>query len=122
MPVYTKIREALRTGLKIGRTTVADILAETGIEPADAGDEFPYTTGADRIMGQNGVRPVRTSKSIGTRPGVSTRKPPCDLRPVPQSAPASPGAKKVPPGGVDWPESFLPQQAMVPSVLTPHVN
>jgi transposase len=33
---YTKIRDALRTGLKIeiGRTTVADILAEEGIEPA----------------------------------------------------------------------------------------
>ncbi|HEY5282902.1 MAG TPA: helix-turn-helix domain-containing protein, partial [Polyangia bacterium] len=33
---YTKIRDALRTGLKIeiGRTTVADILAEAGIEPA----------------------------------------------------------------------------------------
>ncbi len=33
---YTKIRDALRTGLKIeiGRTTVANILAEAGIEPA----------------------------------------------------------------------------------------
>jgi transposase len=33
---YTKIRDALRTGLKIeiGRTTVANILAEEGIEPA----------------------------------------------------------------------------------------
>jgi transposase len=33
---YTKIRDALRTGLKIeiGRTTVASILAEAGIEPA----------------------------------------------------------------------------------------
>jgi putative transposase len=33
---YTKIRDALRTGLKIeiGRTAVADILAEEGIEPA----------------------------------------------------------------------------------------
>jgi transposase len=33
---YTKIRDALRTGLKIEivRTTVADILAEEGIEPA----------------------------------------------------------------------------------------
>ncbi|MGO9291223.1 MAG: integrase core domain-containing protein, partial [Polyangia bacterium] len=33
---YTKIRDALRTGLKIeiGRTTVADILAEEGIVPA----------------------------------------------------------------------------------------
>ncbi len=33
---YTKIRDALRTGLKIeiGRTTVADMLAEAGIEPA----------------------------------------------------------------------------------------
>src|ERR1039457_3713613 len=33
---YTKIRDALRTGLKIeiGRTAVADILAEAGIEPA----------------------------------------------------------------------------------------
>jgi hypothetical protein len=33
---YTKIRDALRTGLgiEIGRTTVADILAEAGIEPA----------------------------------------------------------------------------------------
>jgi putative transposase len=33
---YTKIRDALRTGLKveIGRTTVAGILAEAGIEPA----------------------------------------------------------------------------------------
>src|SRR5450759_194339 len=33
---YTKIRDALRTGLKIeiGRTTVASILAEEGIEPA----------------------------------------------------------------------------------------
>ena len=33
---YTKIRDALRTGLKIeiGQTTVADILAEEGIEPA----------------------------------------------------------------------------------------
>jgi transposase len=33
---HTKIRDALRTGLKIeiGRTTVADILAEEGIEPA----------------------------------------------------------------------------------------
>ena len=33
---YTKIRDALRTGLKIeiGRTTVANILAEEGIQPA----------------------------------------------------------------------------------------
>lgn len=33
---YTKIRDALRTGLKIeiGRTTVANIVAEAGIEPA----------------------------------------------------------------------------------------
>jgi transposase len=33
---YTKIRDALRTGLKIeiGRTTVANILLEEGIEPA----------------------------------------------------------------------------------------
>jgi hypothetical protein len=33
---YTKIRDALRTGLKIeiGRTTVANVLAEAGIEPA----------------------------------------------------------------------------------------
>jgi putative transposase len=33
---YTKIRDALRTGLavEIGRTTVANILAEAGIEPA----------------------------------------------------------------------------------------
>jgi hypothetical protein len=33
---YTKIRDALRTGLKIeiGRTTVANILAEAGLEPA----------------------------------------------------------------------------------------
>jgi transposase InsO family protein len=33
---YTKIRDALRTGLKIeiGRTTVANMLAEEGIEPA----------------------------------------------------------------------------------------
>src|SRR5450432_2319166 len=33
---YTKIRDALRTGLKIeiGRTTVANILADAGIEPA----------------------------------------------------------------------------------------
>lgn len=33
---YTKIRDALRTGLgiEISRTTVANILAETGIEPA----------------------------------------------------------------------------------------
>jgi hypothetical protein len=33
---YTKIRDALRTGLKIeiGRTTVANILAKEGIEPA----------------------------------------------------------------------------------------
>ena len=33
---YTKIRDALRTGLKIeiGRTTVADILNGAGIEPA----------------------------------------------------------------------------------------
>jgi putative transposase len=33
---YTKIRDALRTGLaiEIGRTTVASILAEAGIEPA----------------------------------------------------------------------------------------
>jgi len=33
---YTKIRDALRTGLKIeiGRPAVADILAEEGIEPA----------------------------------------------------------------------------------------
>jgi transposase len=33
---YTKIRDALRTGLKIeiGRTTVSNILAEAGIEPA----------------------------------------------------------------------------------------
>jgi len=33
---YTKIRDTLRTGLEIeiGRTTVADILAEEGIEPA----------------------------------------------------------------------------------------
>jgi putative transposase len=33
---YTKIRDALRTGLRIeiGRTTVANILAEAGIEPA----------------------------------------------------------------------------------------
>jgi hypothetical protein len=33
---YTKIRDALRTGLKIeiGRTTVANILAEERIEPA----------------------------------------------------------------------------------------
>ncbi len=33
---YTKIRDALRTGLKIeiGRTSVANILAEAGIEPA----------------------------------------------------------------------------------------
>jgi len=33
---YTKIRDALRTGLKIeiGRSTVADILNEAGIEPA----------------------------------------------------------------------------------------
>jgi transposase len=33
---YTKIRDALRTGLgiQIGRTTVANILAEAGIEPA----------------------------------------------------------------------------------------
>jgi hypothetical protein len=33
---YTKIRDALRTGLKIeiGRTTVANILLEGGIKPA----------------------------------------------------------------------------------------
>jgi len=33
---YTKIRDALRTGLgiEIGRTTVGSILAEAGIEPA----------------------------------------------------------------------------------------
>jgi putative transposase len=33
---YTKIRDALRTGLgiEIGRTTVANILAKAGIEPA----------------------------------------------------------------------------------------
>jgi hypothetical protein len=33
---YTKIRDALRTGLaiEIGRTTVADMLAAAGIEPA----------------------------------------------------------------------------------------
>ena len=33
---YTKIRDALRTGLgiEIGRTTVANILAEAGLEPA----------------------------------------------------------------------------------------
>ena len=33
---YTKIRDALRTGLaiEIGRTTVAEILAAAGIEPA----------------------------------------------------------------------------------------
>jgi len=32
---YTKIRDALRTGLKveIGRTTVATILAEAGLSP-----------------------------------------------------------------------------------------
>jgi len=37
---YTKIRDALRTGLKIeiGRTTVANILAEVGIEPAPERD------------------------------------------------------------------------------------
>ena len=33
---YTKIRDALRTGLmiEIGRTTVANILVDAGIEPA----------------------------------------------------------------------------------------
>jgi len=33
---YTKIRDALRTGLgiEIGRTTVAEILAAAGIEPS----------------------------------------------------------------------------------------
>ena len=39
---YTKLRDALRTGLKIeiGRTTVANILAEAGIEPApERGEE-----------------------------------------------------------------------------------
>ena len=40
---YTKIRDALRTGLKIeiGRTTVADILAEAGIEPAPEREKKP---------------------------------------------------------------------------------
>ncbi len=37
---YTKIRDALRTGLaiEIGRTTVAEILAAAGIEPAYPSD------------------------------------------------------------------------------------
>ena len=36
---YTKIRDAMRNGLgiDIGRTTIADILSEAGIEPAPEG-------------------------------------------------------------------------------------
>jgi hypothetical protein len=43
---YTRIRDAQR-GLKIevGRTTVANMLAQAGIEPAPGGDGFSDTTG-----------------------------------------------------------------------------
>jgi hypothetical protein len=48
---YTKIRDPLRTGLKIeiGRTTVADILSDAGIEPAPeaAGCSVTGATRAD---------------------------------------------------------------------------
>jgi hypothetical protein len=60
---YTKIRDALRTGLKIeiGRTTVADILAAAGIEPAPEREKKRRGSNSSKCTGIRCMRAISSA-------------------------------------------------------------